>query len=96
MVVDGRDDPCMTKHSTPILADANLCASDADDSHRYGENEMIIGAVVTSKLDLGETAAQLPEEPDEPEQFEEVESQAFADHDLDDVDLDGAFGQAEV
>lgn len=86
----------MTKHSTPILADANLRASDADDSHRYGENEMIIGAVVTSKLDLGETAAQLPEEPDEPEQFEEVESQAFADHDWDDVDLDGAFGQAEV
>ena len=86
----------MTKHSTPIFADANLCAADADDSHRYGENEMIIGAVVTSKLDLDETAAQLPEEPDEPEQFDEVESQTFADHDLDDVDLDSAFGQAEV
>ena len=56
----------------------------------------MIDAVVTSKLDLGETAAQLPEEPDEPEQFDEVESQASADHDLDNVDLDGAFGHAEV
>ena len=86
----------MTKHSTPIFADANLCASDADDSHRYGENEMIIDAVVTSKLDLGETATHLPEEVGHSEQPGQVESSAVADHDLGDAGLDRAFGQAEV
>jgi type I restriction enzyme, S subunit len=48
----------------------------------------LIADVVTGKLDVREAAAQLPEEPDEPELAEEIEDQVEGEKGPEGTDLD--------
>jgi type I restriction enzyme, S subunit len=88
-----------------LIAEIENSTGDFTSAITKAENEIallreyrtrLIADVVTGKLDVREAAARLPDEVDEPEQFDDAGDLPVDDEVGDDVDLDGAFEEVEA